>query len=145
MVDMKNKIINDADYDMITIIAKKYGMGVEDFGKLLSRKPDKDLRHQIPFNADEIFFIDSKAGELNMTRSEYIRRCYMKAIKDKLYMNMDIKELKANTYGGQVVRDIRVSLSFNDAEDYKIMRKVAKDFSLQFSTLIRYFALSVEL
>lgn len=145
MNNIKTKILSKSDYDMICIMAKKYSMSVEDFGKLLSKKVDKNIRHQIRFNANEIKLIDTKAGNLNMTRSEYCRRCYMKAIENKSYMSMNIRDLKENTYGGKIVRDIRVSLSFDDAEQYKEMRKIAKEFSLQFSTLIRYFALTIEL
>lgn len=145
---MKNiitEIIEEKDYNTLINMAKKYNMNVEDFGKLISKKVERDIRHQIRFSPDEIEIVDSRAAKLDMTRSEYCRRCYMKVIDEKLYMNLDIKELKKDTYKSKVTRDIRVAISFDDAEQYKIMRKLAKDFSLQFSTLIRYFALTVSL
>lgn len=142
--DFKYEIINESDIDMIATMANKYNMSIEDFGKLLSKK-DKQIRHQIRFSEAEIKIVDENAEKLKMNRSEYCRRCYMKAIKNRLYENINISELRGNAYSGEVTRDIRVSVSFTDAEDYKLMRKTAKDLSLKFSTLLRYFALMIKL
>lgn len=145
MQNMKSSLINQSDYEMISIMAKKYNMSVEDFGRILSKKVEKDIRHQIRFSTDEVKLIDARAEKLNMTRSEYCRRCYMKAIDEKLFADMNIRDLKTNMCSSQTARDVRVALSFDDAEKYKEMRKLAKDLSMHFSTLVRHFALTVEL
>lgn len=145
MKNLKMEIINEEDYNVICDMAKKYNMSVDDFGRLLSKKIEKDIRLQVRFSADELKTIDIKAGKYNMSRSEYCRTCCLKAIKEKQYENLNICEIQGDAYNKNTVRDMKVCISFDDAMEYSKMRKVAMDLSMKFSTMVRYFALSIEL
>lgn len=139
MTEMKKMIISKVDYLTISEIANRYSMSVEDFGKLLSKKDESSLRHQIRFSEDELRIIDKEASKLKLTRSKYCRMSYLKVLQDGSYMNLDIKYIKDQSYN--VKRDMRVAVSFDNANDYKDMRALARKFSLPFASLMRYLAL----
>lgn len=145
-MDIKKFLLEENDLKDISKIADKYSMSLKELGQLIIKGEEGNyIRKHIRFGADEITEIDRRAGELNMERNDYIRRCYLKALEDELYMNMDIKQLKKDTYKGTEVRNIRVAVYFKNPDEYTKLSAIAKKFSMQFSTLIRHFALCVKL
>ncbi len=136
------EIIAKSDFEIIKKIAKNYNMSIEDFGRLISKKADKPLRHHVRFSDEELKEVDKKAKALKLKRSKYCRLCYKKALEQELYKNINI--LDAAEKDG-TTRKNRVSISFDSAEEYKKMRELADKFSIHFSSLIRYFALNIDL
>lgn len=123
-------------------IANKYGISSDDCIKLLSINVNRNIRHQIRFSVDELEIIDNRAAEYNMSRSEYCRRCLIKFMEERAYINLDIPALKKDSYKSNEVRDIRIAISFDDPELYLRMKKLSKELSIQLSSLIRCVSLT---
>lgn len=141
----KIEILEEVDLKKIESIAEKYNMTIDELCKELGRKKDTNyFRKHVRYSADEILEIDKRAGKLNLSRNDYIRRCYMKALEDEYYRGMDIKELKKNTYAPECVRDIRVAVYINDMKIYNKLKEQAEKCSLPLSTFIRDISLRVE-
>ena len=145
---MENKaneqVLRDEDLEVIKGIAEKYRLSIQELGRILSRKNGDYPRLQILLNIDEIYSIDKKAKELNLSRSKYCSLCYKKAMKEEFYKNIDILKVVGESESGKR-REHRAVISFDVASDYLEMKKLADDLGIPFSSLVRYFALNVEL
>lgn len=137
-----NEIVDKKDYEAISKIAAKYSMSVEAFCRLLSKKFNaKQLASQVRFSPEEIQKVDNRASKIGVNRSKYCRLCYKKALKDELYKNFEILDAMRSP----IKRDVVVNISFDDAEEFKEMKALAKKFSVPFANLLRYFSLNIEL
>lgn len=147
-MEMENKaneqVLRDEDLEVIKGIAEKYRLSIQELGRILSRKNGDYPRLQILLNVDEIYSIDKKAKELNLSRSKYCSLCYKKALKEELYKNIDILKVVGESESGKR-REHRAVISFDVSSDYLEMKKLADDLGIPFSSLVRYFALNVEL
>lgn len=137
--------ILEEDMASVKKIAEKYKISVKELGKVLSNQKTNYTSKQIRFSEEEIVQIDKKIENLDINRSEYIMRCVNKALKEKYYMKMNIKELKIGTYKVDNIRNVRINIYFKNPQLCEDLEIIAKKFSLHVSTLIRTFALNVEL
>lgn len=145
---MKNEmdnVIKKGDLETIENIAEKYCITVQELGRILSRKTGSYPRLQILLNVDELHNIDRKSKKLDLSRSRYCSMCYKKALKEKLYENINVLQAMSDGESGKMKREHRAVISFDSAKDYRDMKKLADDLGMPFSSLMRYFALTVEL
>lgn len=143
--DSSEKMIDEGDYEIIESIAAKYNLSVESFGKLISKK-NEDNRPTVRFTEQEMEIIDTRRAKFPMSRSEYCRRCFMKAIDDGSYRDIDIRAIKKDTYNkGTIARTKRAAMTVNNENDFKKMLELCDKLGLQLAALVRYFALNVEL
>lgn len=141
----KDNVIDKSDLELIESMAEKYCITVQELGRILSRKTGSYPRLQILLNVDELHNIDRKSKKLNLSRSRYCSMCYKKALKEKLYENIDVLQAMSDVKSGKMKRDHRAVISFDNAKDYREMKKLADDLGIPFSSLMRYFALTVKL
>ena len=133
-----DKVISTDDLKIIAEIAEKYDMTVVEFGRFIGKgKNEKGVRVHVRFSEDELSIIDKEASKVKLSRSKYCREAYNWFIDSGIYKNVNVKDLREDKSD----RSIRVNVMFPDAEEYKKMHKLAKGFSIPFSTLIRYCAL----
>lgn len=142
MDKMIEQILQEEDLNMIKKIADKYKLSIQELGRMLSRKNGQYLRLQILLNVDEINLIDKRAKAVNLSRSKYCTFCYKKALRENLYDNIDILKVVGES---EKKREHRAVISFDMANDYLEMKKLADDLGIPFSSLVRYFALNVVL
>lgn len=142
---MEDKILDKSDMDIIEAIANKYYISLEELGRILARKKQSYPRLQILLSKSELNIIDKKAKEKNITRSKYCSMCFKKALHNKEYENFDVMKIIARNTESKEKRGERAVISFENANDYKEIKKVSKDLGIPCSTLIRYFTLNVEL
>lgn len=129
------------DLEVIERMAEKYDITVQDLARsLLSRKYP---RLQILLTPEELQYIDDCADGLNLSRSMYCYLCFKKAVDDKLYENMNIIEIVKKGNHGR--RTQKVAVSFTELSDYNKMVKFAEDLGINFSSIIRYFSMNVNL
>lgn len=134
-----NDLIDEKDMELIQKIAHKYDMSVAEFGRFLGKKNnEKGVRFQIRFSVEELEYVDKLADELEVSRSRYCQIAYRWFVENEIYKTMNILDFKES----EGEKNMRVSVSFNDAEEYKSLRKFAKEFSIPFSALLRYCALN---
>lgn len=138
------QLLQVEDLKIIKKIADKYNLSLQELGRVLTRKNGKYLRLQILLNIDEINLIDERAGALKLSRSKYCTLCYKKALKENLYDNIDILRVVGESENGKK-REHRAVISFDMTSDYLEMKKLSDDLGLPFSSLVRYFALNIEL
>lgn len=138
-------ILSDKEICILKKIASTHNLDLEELGKLMSKKDSKNITINIRYSAAEVRIVDERADELRMKRSEYIKRCIVKAISDKEYMNINLRELKENTYKSEIKRDIRVAVRISNLDEYMKLLQVTKSLSMQMSSLIRDFSLSIKL
>lgn len=136
------KILTDDDLKIITGIAEKYSITVQELGRILTRKNYNYPRLQILLNVDEVHSIDRKATSLNLSRSKYCSMCCRKVLREELYKDIDV--LKAVGESGKR-REHRAVISFDYSSDYLEFKKLSEELGIPFSSLVRYFALTVEL
>lgn len=139
------EILSEKEIEILTGIASMHNLDLNELGKLLSKKDSKTISISIRYSADEVRIIDERADKLRIKRSDYIKRCIVKAISDKEYMNINLRELKENTYKNEIKRDIRVPVRINNIDEYMKLLQVTKSLSMQMSSLIRDFSLSINL
>lgn len=139
------RVIENEDLKIIEKIAEKYCISVQELGRIISRRNGSYPRLQILLNLEELHNIDGKAKKLNLSRTKYCSLCYRKALKEKLYENIDVLQAMSETQSGKMKREHRAVISFDNAKDYRDMKKLADNLGIPFSSLMRYFALTVEL
>lgn len=134
-------MIKKEDIRIIEEIADKYEMTFDEFVSLLAKKNKKYKRTQILFSDEEKEIVDSKAAELSLNRSSYCTLCFKKAIETEAYKNINIVDaLCRNTK-----RTHRATISYVGIEGYDQIEKTCKELGLPISTMIRYFALNIDL
>ena len=143
--EMNESVIKNEDLKTIEMIAEKYCISIQELGRIISRRNGSYPRLQILLNVEELHSIDRKARNLNLSRTKYCSLCYRKALKDKLYENIDVLQAMSETKNGNMKREHRAVISFDNAKDYREMKKLADNLGIPFSSLMRYFALNVEL
>lgn len=139
----KEPIINKEDLEVIESIASNYNLTIQELGRILSRGSMSYPKIQAVFTTDEIILIDNRAKDKNISRSKYCSLCFKKAINEKLYLNMNLLDAVKNAEGGK--RNHKVNISFSGNNEYLALKNAADDLGLKFSSLLRYFALNVEL
>lgn len=139
VINIVDKVIKKNDLKIIEDIAKKYDMSLVEFGRFIGKlKNEKGVRHHVRFSDDELTYVDKKAKDLNLSRSEYCFDAAKYFIQKEVYKKVDVKDLReANGDRGK-----RVCVSFTNGKEYINMWQLAKGFSIPFSTLIRYCALN---
>ncbi|MDE6017061.1 MAG: hypothetical protein K2H41_15455 [Acetatifactor sp.] len=140
---MNKKSIDQADYEIIESIAKKYDMSVKELAKSLLAKNGRYSIPQILLTSDERSIIDQRANQFNYSRSFYCLMCWKKAVKEGLYKNIDIAKLQERRYGENSRKT--VAIYFKDEDDYNELKDITEKLGVSVSSLIRYFALTVEL
>lgn len=142
---MEDKILDKSDMEIIEEIANKYCITVLELGRIISRKKQSYPRLQILLSKNELEIIDKKAKEKNISRSKYCSMCFKKALTNKEYENLDVMKIIARNTEGKDKREERAVISFDNANDYKEIKRVSKSLGIPCSALIRYFTLNVEL
>lgn len=149
MADNKNvemdNVIENEDLKVIETIAEKYCISVQELGRILSRKTGSYPRLQILLNVEELHTIDRRAKKLNLSRAKYCRMCYRKALNEELYDNIDVLKVVSENQNGKLKREHRAVISFDNAKDYRMMKKLSDELGIPFSSLMRYFCLTVDL
>lgn len=138
-------VIENEDLKIIENMAEKYCVSVQELGRIISRRNGSYPRLQILLNVEELNSIDKKAKELNLSRTKYCSLCYRKALKEKLYDDIDIIQAMSEKQTNKLKREHRAVISFDNAKDYREMKKLADSLGIPFSSLMRYFALNVKL
>jgi hypothetical protein len=134
-----DKVIDKKDLELIEKLAEKYDMSIVEFGRFLGKKSnEKGVRFQIRFSVDELAYVDEKSNMMDVSRSKYCQMAYQWFVENNIFKSMDISDFKESD--GK--KSERVSVLFSDADQYKSMRKMASDFSIPFSALLRYCALN---
>ena len=141
--EAEERILSDSDLEIIRGIAEKYKIRVSELGRILSRRSASYPKTQILLTTDEMYSIDRKAKELNLNRSKYCTMCVKKAMDEKIYEDIDIMKVIEKSKSGR--REHRAMISYDSSSGYIKIKKLANDLGVPFSSLIRYFALNVEL
>lgn len=139
----EEQIIKDEDLRIISNIAKTYNLSVQELGRILARKKATYPRIQILLTIDELNLIDEMAKTLRLSRSKYCSMCCHKALKEELYKNIDmLKVIRESETGNKRVH--RAIISYENANEFLEMKKLANDLGTPFSSLMRYFALNIQ-
>lgn len=155
---MAKNIINQKDKDVLLDIArdmaKDYNITLEEFGELimkevlanesgeLTMKKKSVFKHQMRLNDQEYKIVEDQARGLVMNISEYCRSCFRKGRLNNIIRNNDIFEIKKDAYSR---RDKRILIIFYSIEDYNYIKKISKEYNLNMSSTMRYFALTIKL
>lgn len=151
MKNMNNEIgcgLNDEDMEIIEEIAGKYNLQIHELGKILSTKKTsgkKKPRLQIRLSDDEIYTIEKRAKEANLSRTRYCRFCFQKAVRNNLIQDIDIMNVLVEKSKGEKTREQKIIVNFESQKDYLDMKKGADELGIPFSTLVRYIVLTFEL
>lgn len=137
--------LKNDDLKIIENIAEKYCITIQELGRILARRTGVYPRLQILLNTDELNIIDSKANKLNLSRTKYCSLCYKKALKENLYENINVLQAMSDNKNKNLKRKHRAVISFDNAKDYRNMKKLSDDLGIPFSSLMRYFALTVNI
>lgn len=143
-IEKSELFLNDEDINIIEEIADKYNLTMQELGRMMSRKNGRYHRMQILFNSDEMNFIDRKTRELNISRSQYCRLCYRKALKEEIYKDIDILKVVGGSENNKQ-REYRAVISFDSSKDYLDVKKLAENLGVPVSSLMRYFALNINI
>ncbi len=127
------KIIEREDYSIIRDIAKKYNMSIADFGRSIVRQSERTKGRAIRLSDAEYNYIKSLANYKNMTVSRFCS-CACKA-----YIEFDKKNIPIEI--DTTRRDKRIEVRIYNADDEAQLIKLANNFGMKISSLIRYCAL----
>lgn len=145
MNKINDELIEKKDLEILKSMADKYCVSLQELGRIISREKVTYPRLQILLNSKERNIIDSRAKEKNLSRSKYCSICYKVAIENKLYENIDILEVLSRSKNNEnEKREERAVISFDNADDYKQMKKLSKELGIPCSSLMRYFSLNIE-
>lgn len=141
-----DNIISKQDMETLEKIADKYSISIQELGKIISQKERKNyLTLQIRFSDEELNILNERSRKLNIARSKYCVLCYQKAMKEHLYKDLNVLEIIGKERQ-QSKKTNRINISFSSNEnDYKEMKKLAEELGIKFTSLIRYFALNINL
>lgn len=143
--DENIEVIKKTDLELLEKIASKYCVSLQELGRIISRKKATYPRLQILLNSDELSKIDKKAKEKKLSRSKYCSMCYKMALKKKCYENIDVIKAIGRNQDEKNKREYRAVISFDNADDYIEMKKLSKKLGIPCSSLMRYFALNINL
>lgn len=127
------KIIEREDYFIIRDIAKKYNMSIADLGRSIVRQSERTKGRAIRLSDTEYNYIKSLANYKNMTVSKFC------GYACKAYIELDKKNIPIEIVTTK--RDKRIEVRIYNSDDEVQLIKLANDFGMKISSLIRYCAL----
>lgn len=127
------KIISREDYTIIRDIAKKYNMTVADFGRSIVRQSERAKGRAIRLSDEEFERIKFIADLHNMTVARFCG-CACRA-----YIELDEKTIPIENDTSR--RNRRIEARIYNASDEAELIKIANNYSMKISSLIRYCAL----
>lgn len=138
-----DEIIDKQDIETLNQMAKKYKMSFLEFARFIAKIDQKAVKFQIRLSEEEVRLIDESAKMLNLSRGKYVSRgkycssAYKWFIENELDKNIVIPEIIELSND----RNIKISISFNNNEEFENITASAKKYSMPISTFIRYCAL----
>lgn len=141
--EVKWEKIEQNDLKIIEEIANKYGITVQEFGKILTKGSTRVLALQFYTNDDENMYLQNCAKEYGMKLSKYIVACCRKGLDEKKYENINLYEIYPPV---EKSRKDRVGVSFDkyNRDVYYRLVEVAEEKNLKAGNLARYFAFNIK-
>ena len=129
-------IIEREDFKIIRELAKKYNLSVADFGRSIVRQSDRAIGRAIRVTKKESDFIKNTAEKNKMSTARFCAlACHVYlADKDNRHLPM---EYRTDTEK----RTERIEARIYNGKDEEDLLKIAAEYSIKISALIRYCAL----
>lgn len=142
----KNKIpsIKWEDMEAVQKIGKKYGMSLTEFAKAVASQSNPIRDIFIRYSKGEIREIERRAAAQGLTSFRYTELCCKMFIENTDFDNFDTSIFRDYPYHGNENRNIRRTVRILNRKTLKGLEKIAHDYSVGLSTVIRYCVMNVD-
>ncbi len=144
MKNQNDHVLTQNDLEIVSMIAEKYHLSIQEFGRILARKNEKYPVLQILFTDDEYNQIEEKRKSKNLSRSKYCTLCIRKALSEETYKQINVVDVLGKE-NRRISRPKRTPISFDNATEYRQAKEISGLLGMPFSSLMRYFSLNVDL
>lgn len=131
---MSSKLIEREDFLIIRELAKKYNMTVADLGRSIVRQAERNTGRTIRLTESEYRYITQTAEKNNMTVTRFC------ALACHAFLELDEKGIPIESQK-EANKTKRIEVKFYNNTDEMALMKIATEYSMKISALIRYCAM----
>jgi len=136
-------VIEHEDMLIIRGLAEKYKMSVADFGRVIVRQAERNLSRHVRVSDDEYNYILAKAGAQDITITEWCSYACHSFLQQNKENNM-FNEIRNQFAEKRKKRGRRISVSLKNRREDTELQKIAAEYSIKISALIRFCILKYE-
>lgn len=130
------KVIEREDFTVIREMAKKYNMNVADFGRSIVRQSERAIGRAIRVTEKEDIYIKDMAKKNKMSVARFFALACHVYLSDK-----ENRYIPVEYHAGKDNRTKRLEARIYNSNDEEELLKIASEYSIKISALIRYCAL----
>lgn len=130
------RVIEREDFTVIREMAKKYNMNVADFGRSIVRQSERTMGRAIRVTENEYNYIKDTAEKNEMSTARFCALACHAYLAAKENGNIPIEY-----HAGKENRTKRLEARIYNSNDEEELLKIASEYSIKISALIRYCAL----
>lgn len=132
-------IIQNQDWKTISNVAKKYGYAMNEFGRIITRQANGDIRRKIRMNSTEYLIVSQKARQRGLPVSRYIEeRCRSVASEYPNITSIDLKKYRRE-YGRtqEKIRNKIVTFQAVSGKQEQRLTAAGREYGLTYSEVVR--------
>lgn len=129
------RMIERDDFATVRQLAKKYNMNVADFGRCIVRQSERSVGRAIRLTEKEYEYIKNTAEKNNMSAARFC------ALACHAYLDIKDRSIPIEYNSDNEKRTKRLEARIYNSTDETELLKIASEYSMKISALIRYCAL----